>query len=85
MTLAYAKKLGLWIQKTDIKAQKSNGSSLDTFQMVITGLQVIYKLNKIPFFQKKNLLANTNMKIILGMLFLTFNNADVQFIVKEFT
>ena len=43
MTPAYAKKLSLRTQKTDIGAQKIDGSSLDTFGIVITGFQVLDK------------------------------------------
>ena len=35
MTPSYAKKLGLRTQKTDIKAQKIDGSLLKTYEMVI--------------------------------------------------
>ena len=37
MTSAYTKKLGLRVQKTDVGAQKNDGSSLDTLEMVIAG------------------------------------------------
>ena len=37
---AYAKKLGLQVQKTDVNAQKINGSTLETYGMVIAGFQV---------------------------------------------
>ena len=40
MNLAYAKKLGLQIRKTDINAQNIDGSSLDTFRIVIASFQV---------------------------------------------
>ena len=40
MTPAYAKKLGLRTWKTDVGAQKIDGSSLDTSGMVITAFQV---------------------------------------------
>lgn len=36
----YVKKLSLLIQKTDIRAQKINGSSLKTFDMVIAEFQI---------------------------------------------
>ena len=35
MSPAYAKKLGLQVRKTDVGAQKINGSTLETFGMVI--------------------------------------------------
>ena len=37
MTLAYTKKLGLQTWRTDIRAQKIDASSLDTFWIVIAG------------------------------------------------
>ena len=50
MTPAYTKKLGLQTQKTDVGAQKIDGSSLDTFGIVIAGFQVIDKLGRARFF-----------------------------------
>ena len=35
MIPAYAKQLGLWVQKTDIKSQKIDVLLLKTFEMVI--------------------------------------------------
>ena len=50
MTPAYTKKLGLQTQRTDVGAQKIDGSNLDTFGMVIAGLQIINKLGRARFF-----------------------------------
>ena len=36
----YAKKLGLRVRKTDVGAQKIDGSTLKTYNMVITSFQV---------------------------------------------
>ena len=85
MTPAYTKKLGLWTQKTDIRAQKIDRSSLDTFEMLIVGFQVLDEQCRAWFFQKTFLFANTTMKMVLGMPFLTFSNADIRFVEKELT
>ena len=85
MTPAYAKKLGLRTQKTDGGAQKINESSLDTFEMVIAGFQIIDKLGRARFFQETFLLADTTIEVVLGMPFLTLSNADIQFAEKELT
>ena len=85
MTPAYAKKLGLRTRRTDVGAQKIDGSSLDTFGMVIAGFQVIDKLGRARFFQETFLLADTTMEVVLGMPFLTLSNADIQFAEKELT
>ena len=50
MSPAYIKKLGLWIRKTDVGAQKIDGSCLNTFRMVIAGFQIQNKLGKARFF-----------------------------------
>ena len=85
MTLAYAKQLGFQVQKTDIGAQKIDGSLLQTFGMVIAGFQVEDKLDRAQFFQELFLLAETNMKVVLRIFFLTFSNANIQFAKKELT
>ena len=70
---------------TNISMQKIDGSSLATYGIVIAAFQVINKLVCSRFFQEPFLLANINIKVVLGMLFLTFSNADVQFAKKELT
>ena len=40
MSPVYAKKLGLKTQKTNVGAQKIDGSALETFEMVIVDFQV---------------------------------------------
>ena len=79
MTPAYAKQLGLQVQKTDVEVQKIDNSSLRTFEMVINGFQIEDKLGKAQFFQKSFLLAKTSIEVVLGMLLLTFSNGDIQF------
>ena len=50
MTPAYAKQLGLQVRKTDVGAQKIDGLSLRTFEMVITCFWVEDKLGRAWFF-----------------------------------
>ena len=50
MTSAYARKLGLWTQRTDVGAQKIDGSLLKTYGMVIAAFQVKDKLGKAKIF-----------------------------------
>ena len=83
MTPAYAKHPGLQVRKTNVGAQKINGSSLRTFGMVIAGFQVEDKLSRVRFFQESFLLAETSMKVVLEMPFLALSNADIQFAEKE--
>ena len=75
----YARKLGLKIRRTNIGAQKIDGSALETFGMVIADFQVENKANRPRFFQETFLVANTKFEVILGMPFLKISNADVSF------
>ena len=85
MTPTYAAKLGLKVRKTDIGAQKIDGSTLKTFRIVLAGFKVEDQLGRVWFFQETFLLADISTKVVLGMSFLTLSNADVQFIEKELT
>ena len=75
----YARKLGLKIRKTNIGAQKIDGSALETFGMVIADFQVEDKASRPRFFQETFLVADTKFEVILGMPFLKISNADVSF------
>ena len=85
MNLAYASRLGLWVHRTDIGAQKIDGSTFQIFGMVLASFQVEDKLGRIWFFQETFLLADISTGVVLGMPFLTFSNTDVQFVEKELT
>ena len=79
MNLNYARKLRLKIQKTNIGAQKIDGSALKTFGIVIADFQVEDKVSRPRFFQKIFLVANTKFELILEMPFFKISNADVSF------
>ena len=79
MSPAYSKKLGLKTRKTNIGAQKIDGSTLKTFRMVIADFQIDDKGGRPRFFQETFLVANTKFEGVLGILFLKISNADVAF------
>ena len=85
LTPAYISKLGLRVRHTDVEVQKIDGSTFQTFGMVLAHFQVEDKLGRIQFFQETFLLADLSAEVVLGMPFLTFSNADVQFLEKELT
>ena len=85
ITPAYTKKLGFQTRKTDVGAQKIDGSSLDTFKMVIPAFQVMDKLSRAWFLQEIFLLADITIEVVLEMPFLTFSNPDIQFVEKGLT
>ena len=76
----FAKELDLLIKPTDVRAQKIDGTMLDTFGMVVVPFLVINKANWVKFFEKTFLVANVNPEIIFGMLFLTLSGANVDFL-----
>ena len=53
--------------------------------MVLANFQVEDKLRKARFFQETFLLANINAEVVLGMLFHTLSNTDVEFVEKKLT
>ena len=75
----FVQKLDFHIQKTNVKAQKINDSTFETFKIVITNFQVEDKGDKPRFFQEIFLFADIKFEVILGMLFLKISNANVAF------
>ena len=83
MNPAYVSKLGFQVHRTDIRAQKIDSSTLETFRMVLASFQVEDKLRRIRFFQETFLLADISTEVVLRMPFITLSNADIQFVEKE--
>ena len=50
MNPAYASKLGFRVHRTDIEAREINGSTFETFGMVLASFQVKDKLGRIRLF-----------------------------------
>ena len=79
MNSTFTRKLGLHIRKTNVGAQKIDGSALETFGMVIAEFLVEDKGGRPRFFQKTFLVADTQFKVVLRMPFLKISNTDVSF------
>ena len=79
MSPAYVKKLGLHIWKTNVGAQKIDGSALKTFKMVIANFQMEDKGGRPRFFQETFIVADIKFELVLGMLSLKISNADMAF------
>ena len=77
MTLVYTTQLGLKVQKTNIVIQKIDKSLLKTYSIVIAAFQILNKLRRFWFFQKTFLLTDISVKVVFGIPFLTFSNADI--------
>ena len=79
----FAKQLGLPIRLTDVRAQKIDGTMLDTHEMVVTAFSMEDKANRVRFFEETFLVANVSPEVVLGMPFLTLSGADVDFSGRE--
>ncbi len=79
MSQAFAQQLGLKIRKTNIRAQKIDGTTLETYGMVVSTFSMSDKDRRERFFEESFLLADVRPDIVLGMPFLTMRNADVNF------
>ena len=79
MSPTYVERLSLNTWKTNVGAQKIDGSALEIFEMVIANFQMEDKGGKPRFFQETFLVANSKFKVVLGMLFLKISNANVAF------
>ncbi len=75
----FAHQFDLKIQKTNVEAQKIDGTTLDTYGMVVSTFSVLDKDGRERFFEESFLLADIKPDIVLGMPFLTISNADVNF------
>ena len=75
----FARKQGFQVWKTNVWAQKIDGSALETFGMVIANFQIENKANRPRFFQETFLAIDTKFKVILGMSFFKISNADISF------
>ena len=76
---AYAKKLGFKTWKTNVGAQKIDGSTLETFGMVIADFQVENKGGRPRYFQEIFLVADTKFEMVLEMPFLKISNTNIVF------
>ena len=81
--LAFAKELGLFIRPTDVRAQKINGTTVDTYGMVVEVFLVEDNANRVRFFEETFLVANSSLKVVIGMPFLTLSGADVDFLGRK--
>ena len=79
----FAKQLGLPIRPSDVGAQKIDGTTLDTYGMVVAAFSVEDNANRVKFFEETFLVANISPEVVLGMSFLILSNADIDFSGRE--
>ena len=78
--LAFAKELRLPIRPTDVRAQKINGTTLETYAIIVSVFLVENKANQVNFFEETFLVANVSLEVVLGMLFFTLSGTNVDFL-----
>ncbi len=83
MSQVFAHQLGLMICKTNVGTQKIDGTTLETYGIVVFTFSVSDKDGREKFFKGSFLLADVKPDIVLGMLFLTMSNADVDFQTRD--
>ena len=62
---------------------KIDGTILKTYEMVVFIFSVSDKDDRERFFKENFLLAEVKPEIVLGMLFLTMSNVDVDFQARD--
>ena len=75
--------LCLKVRVTNIGVQKIDGFSPAIYSIIIAAFQVVDKLGRSRFFQETFLLADISIEVVLGIVFLTLSNANVEFAKKE--
>ena len=80
---AFAEKLGLVVQTINVGAQKIDGTTLETYKMVVAAFSVTNQADRVRFFEEIFLVANVSLDVVFGMLFLTLSGADVNFPKRE--
>ncbi len=79
MSQAFAHQLGLSIWKTNVGAQKIDGTTLETYGIVVSIFSVPDKDGRERFFEESFLLVDVKPDIMFKMPFLTMSNADIDF------
>lgn len=79
MILTFATQPGLKVWQINVEAQKIDGITLETYEMVVPIFSVLDKDSRERFLGESFFLANIKLNIVLGMLFLTISNANIDF------
>ena len=83
MHLVFAERLSLVMQTTNVGAQKIDGTTLETYGMMVAAFSVTDQANRVSFFEETFLVANISPDVVFGMPFLTLSGANVDFLKRE--
>ncbi len=76
---AFTHQLDFKIQKTNVEAQKIEGTTLEIYRIIVSTFSMSDKDDKEKFFEESFLLADVKPDIVLGMHFLIMSNIDIDF------
>lgn len=80
MQPSFAKILGLYIEKTDVRAQKINSWCLETFSMTIAIFEIKNKITWFWYLEEIFLIADIGISIALSISLLILRNAKINFV-----
>lgn len=76
---SFVEKLGFYIGKKKVVAQKTNEYKLEIFRIIIISVLMKDKSKRLWFLKEPFLLANININIALRMSFFILNNVKINF------
>ena len=71
------------VRFTNVGAQKIDGTTLETYEMVVAVFSVTDQANKVRLFEKTFLVANVSPDVVLRMPFLILSDVDIDFLKRE--
>ena len=71
------------MRTTNVGTQKIDGTTLETYGMVVAAFSMTDQANRVRFFEETFLVANVSPDVVLGIPFLTLSGADVDFPKRE--
>ena len=71
--------MGLKSRKISVKAQKMDGTTLETYEIVVSTFFMLNKNGREKFFKESFLLSDVKPDVVIKIAFLTINNINVNF------
>lgn len=79
MSQVFTFQLDLQVRKTNIRDQKNDGTTLETYGIVVFIFFILDKDDRERFLEENFLLADVRPNILFGISFLTRSNTNVDF------
>ena len=79
----FAERLSFVVQTTNVSTQKIDGTTLETYEIVVAAFSVTDQADRVRLFKKTFLVVNVSLDVVFGMLFFTLNSANINFLKKK--